>query len=384
MTHTKRVRLSWLHCLLPVLLGLALASLSRGQMPEDRSNKKLDISEIVRQYGRVSRQTPTAATPAKPTVRLANSSALSAASENDYWFQMASALVEKRFDDLEKAAREARTGKARLPGGVWKLYKFYDAVEMPYKRQNATAAEWTAYFATLKDWIAAYPESPTPRIALGEGYISYAWAARGHGYADSVSEGGWNLFNERVSKAQEMLIKAAQLKEKDPFWFEAMQTVALAQGWDKAQARELLDQAVASEPGYYHYYREHANFLLPKWYGQEGEVATFAEEVSNRVGGQEGLFLYFEIASVGVCQCQDDKASLSNLSWPKIKQGYVALEKLYGLTNLKNNRFAYMAYSADDKAAAQLALSRIGENIDPSVWRNRMTFQAAKAWATRP
>src|SRR5215472_14762487 len=110
MTHTKRVRLSWLHCLLPVLLGLALASLSRGQMPEDRSNKKLDISEIVRQYGRVSRQTPTAATPAKPTVRLANSSALSAASENDYWFQKASALVEKRFDDLEKAAREARTG----------------------------------------------------------------------------------------------------------------------------------------------------------------------------------------------------------------------------------------------------------------------------------
>ena len=181
-----------------------------------------------------------------------------------------------------------------------------------------------------------------------------------------------------------MLIKAAQLKEKDPFWFEAMQTVALAQGWDEAQARELLDQAVASEPGYYHYYREHANFLLPKWYGQEGEVATFAEEVSNRVGGQEGLFLYFEIASVGVCQCQDDKASLSNLSWPKIKQGYVALEKLYGLTNLNNNRFAYMAYSADDKAAAQLALSRIGENIDPSVWRNRMTFQAAKAWATRP
>ena len=105
------------------------------------------------------------------------------------------------------------------------------------------------------------------------------------------------------------------------------------------------------------------------------KVATSAEEVSNRVGGQEGLFLYFEIASVGVCQCQDDKASLSNLSWPKIKQGYVALEKLYGLTNLNNNRFAYMAYSADDKAAAQLALSRIGENIDPSVWRNRMTFQ---------
>lgn len=103
---------------------------------------------------------------------------------------MASALFEKRFDDLEKAAREARTGKARLRAGVWKLYKFYDAVETPYKRHNATEAEWSAYFATFKDWISAYPESPTPRIALAEGYVSYAWAARGNGYADTVSEGG--------------------------------------------------------------------------------------------------------------------------------------------------------------------------------------------------
>jgi hypothetical protein len=38
------------------------------------------------------------------------------------------------------------------------------------------------------------------------------------------------------------------LKEKDPFWYEAMQLVAHDEGWDQADVRELFDQAVAFEP----------------------------------------------------------------------------------------------------------------------------------------
>ncbi len=81
-----------------------------------------------------------------------------------------------------------------------------------------------------------------------------------------------------------------------------MQQLAIAQGWNRSQARQLLDQAVAFEPDYYHYYREHANYLLPKWYGEPGEAEAFAEEASNKVGGQEGKFVYFEIASLIMCQ----------------------------------------------------------------------------------
>jgi hypothetical protein len=54
--------------------------------------------------------------------------------------------------------------------------------------------------------------------------------------------------------------------------------VALSEGWDKAQAKELLDAAVAFEPTYYNVYREYLNFLLPKWYGEPGEAEAFAEQ----------------------------------------------------------------------------------------------------------
>ncbi len=369
--------------LLVTLLSLCFAGVSRGQGPAAPLDGRNNIMEIVRHYGQhrhLGQVTP----PKQSIEQPAGAVASPEAQESGYRFQMAAALFEQRFDNLEQAAREARISKARLQDGVWKLWVFYDAVAMPYMRHKATEDDWTAYFASLNKWISEYPESPTPQVALAMGYINYAWKARGHGYSDTVDDASWDLLAVRVAKAKSALIQASRLKEKCPYWYEVMQSVAIAEGWEKSQARELLEQAVAFEPGYYHYYREYANFLLPKWYGEEGEIGAFAEEVSNRVGGQQGLFLYFEIASVGTCQCDSDKGNLSNLSWQKIKQGYAALDKLYGLTNLKNNRFAYMAYTADDRPAAKQVFSLIGDGFDPSVWRSKDSFEAAKAWATSP
>jgi hypothetical protein len=71
--------------------------------------------------------------------------------------------------------------------------------------------------------------------------------------------------------AASTLADAAKLREKCPYWYEAMQVVALNQGWNKSEARELMEQAAAFEPGFYHFYREYANFVLPKWYGETGK-----------------------------------------------------------------------------------------------------------------
>jgi hypothetical protein len=69
---------------------------------------------------------------------------------------------------------------------------------------------------------------------------------------------------QRHQHANPVLLAAARLKERDPHWYEAMQQVAFEEGWENAHARELLDQAVTFEPGYYHYYREYADYLKPQ------------------------------------------------------------------------------------------------------------------------
>jgi hypothetical protein len=128
--------------------------------------------------------------------------------------------------------------------------------------------------------------------------------------------------------------------------------VALAQGWDKSQARQLFDRAIDFAPSYYHFCREYANFLLPKWYGEEGETQPFAEEAAKRLDTSHGNIIYFEIASLLACQCDKERDSLGGMDCLRVKQGYGELVKLYGTTNLKSNRFAYMSFVAEDKSSA--------------------------------
>jgi|HubBroStandDraft_6_1064221.scaffolds.fasta_scaffold23581_4 hypothetical protein len=291
---------------------------------------------------------------------------------------------EGNYDQLEKTIKEAREGKGRVLGGTWKVLEFYFAIYETFLGAKPDESDWKMSFDSLNKWIAAKPESAAARISLAQAYMGYAWRARGGGYASSVTDKGWELFRERVGLASATLVEAARLKEKCPDWYGQMQTVALAQGWDKSQTRELMEQAVAFEPDYYHFYREHANSLQTKWYGDEGELESFAEEVSDRVGGQKGDILYFEITSLKACQCDAEKDVLQNMSWPRIKSGYAALEQLYGVSGLKRNRFASMAVKAGDKQAARSALAEIGTEWDKEVWNNDSEFENAKSWAMSP
>jgi Domain of unknown function (DUF4034) len=285
------------------------------------------------------------------------------------------------FGQLEKIAHQVRVDRSRLSGGVWKLYGFYEGVSKPPAGNRSTDAEWKAHIDDLEKWVAASPQSASARIALAQGYIYYAWFARGEGYANSVSDNSWYLFNERISLAKATLVDAAHLKEECPYWYEAMQVVAYAQGWNKQQARELFNQATAFEPTYYHYYREYANYLLPKWYGEEGETQALAEEVSSHLPEPDSSMVYFEIASLRACQCDSERDSLEGVSWPKIKQGYAEMTRLYGTSNLKANRFAYVSFVADDHASAQSAFSTIGTEWDRTVWRSAANFDSVRSWA---
>ena len=62
------------------------------------------------------------------------------------------------------------------------------------------------------------------------------------------------------------------------------------------------------------------------------------------MGGPVGDSFYFEVASEIACQYDLKESPAPKMSWEKIKQGYAAIDRLYGQSNLKANRFAYMAY----------------------------------------
>jgi hypothetical protein len=368
---------------LALVLGFSLFGTSCGFAKKPEPLDSAALLEIARHYGQPARSGQVYA--AGKTAESPKISPDQLETEEGYKSPIKLAFSQRDYDQLEKAAREAREGKGRTFGGVWKTLLFYEAVYQAFfpPKTKMEESDWKVYFEESKAWIAAKPESAAARINLAQGYLGYAWEARGSGYANTVTNTGWKFFAERTALSAATLAEGAKLKEKDPYWFEVLQNVSLAQGWEKTGARELLELAVTFEPTYYHFYREYANYLQPRWYGDEGEVETYDEEVADRVGGSEGDMLYFEIASLVACQCDAEKTALQNFSWARIKSGYFALGQLYGVSERKRNRFASMAYKENDLPAARLALKQIGDKWDEGVWVKREKFDAAKAWASQ-
>ncbi|MGA2097359.1 MAG: hypothetical protein ABSH39_13730 [Candidatus Acidiferrum sp.] len=92
---------------------------------------------------------------------------------------------------------------------------------------------------------------------------------------------------------------------------------------------------------------------------------------------------YFEIVGTLRCYCQKGMEVLSHTSWPRTKQGYENMQKLYATSNLKANRFAFLAYVAKDRGAAQEAFASIDKPL-LEVWTRKDVFDSVQAWATAP
>jgi hypothetical protein len=290
-------------------------------------------------------------------------------------------LKEEKFEELDCLADHARSGKERLPGGVWKTQLLYQGLREPVSDpKHPTQEDWTSHLQRLHKWVKARPESITARVSLALAYLDYASDARGSGYADTVSESGWKLFAERTAEAKRILDEASKLPAKCPGWYVAMQMVSINQGWPVTEARALFEQAYKFEPEYYIYARDLAMLLLPKWGGEAGDTEKFVEETANRLGGDKGDILYFQVAAADyvICGCDNDP----QLSWDRIKQGFEASEKRNGVSMLNLNRIAYLAsyFGRRDPIYAEKIFIRIGDQWDEKTWRSRENFEKMKQW----
>jgi hypothetical protein len=276
---------------------------------------------------------------------------------------------------LDSLADRLRSQRLRFQGGGWQLHVLYTILST-VNSPSETDAAWDSQIASLQEWIRLAPFSPTPRIALADTYVNFAWKARGGDLADKVTEEGWRLFDERIKEACETLEQARQISRDDPEWYNAMLIAAAAQGWNKSQSEALVAESLSREPGYFYIVRVQANNLLPKWYGEPGDTERFVEKTADRIGGAEGDATYFFVAESVLTETTNcSLCSPPPMSWTRIQRGYAAIARLYGTNNFEKNAYAYLAVQAGDRETARSAFEKIGDNWDPDVWGSRTLFE---------
>jgi hypothetical protein len=328
---------------------------------------------------RMVAQTAQARMQPSPTMPVAADADEADAHEGSLVHTLRAQLIAEQFDEIDRTAEQFRRDKARWTGGKWKLRTLYEALDAPHETDKDTVE----HLGHLEHWMRLRPESITARVALATSLTRWAWVARGNGLANTVTAEGWQLFGQRIQEAQAVLEGSRDMKTMCPQWYLEQMIVGLAQGWDGRRIEEVFNRAVQFEPDFPYFYKQRANYLLPKWYGQPNDATTFAKTSADRLGGDTGDAMYFEIATV-IIKRGNGKLDgfVKAMDWLRIQRGFQIMESQYGHSNSQQNRVAFMAYKFGDRAAAQQLLVSIGDNWNDSVWRDRNFYNKVRDWST--
>jgi hypothetical protein len=301
----------------------------------------------------------------------------------NYTLTISELLKEEKFDELDALAAQARLKQERFSGGEWKLHQFYEGLSEPtVYLQHSTEDDWTAFLQRLQQWLDVRPLSITACVALAKAYMAYAWDARGDGEENSVSESGLRLFADRTAYARRILQRVPARAAKCPEWYAVMLEVAENQRWPDWKRHALFANATKRAPDYYYYSLVVAFHRLPETCSKAPDVKPIAETLADRLGGEKGDILYFQIATAPAltrrCSLNDP-----HLSLPRIERGFEASEKRFGASLLNLNRVAFLAsrYDPSDEVFADKIFARIGEQWDEETWSREQDFVNAKDFA---
>ena len=123
--------------------------------------------------------------------------------------------------------------------------------------------------------------NPQADVLDGQFYISDAWNARGSGWANAVTQQGWQLFAERLSRANAILNGVYARTPQEPGVARSMMTVVLGAQLPRDQMELWFQRGQAVEGNLFGLYMAKRWYLLPRWYGSDAEVWNFGLECSS-------------------------------------------------------------------------------------------------------
>ncbi len=201
-------------------------------------------------------------------------------------------LNDEQFKKLDVVAEEIRKSRKILDDGGSTLSQFYNQLT----ENSGNEKETKRLINLFERWRRAYPDSPTPLVALSMLYIDYAFIARGTGWGKTITDEQWELFYERMNKAYEYA--NTKIAERDMrSYVEKIKCIQLIGGRDaKRKAYAVLDKGIEIDPDYHTMYFAMAELLMERWHGDDRyEMISFIEKYSARRKGVEGKILYIKI-----------------------------------------------------------------------------------------
>jgi membrane associated rhomboid family serine protease len=228
------------------------------------------------------------------------------------------------------------------------------------------------------DWRYARPDSPLPGLLEAMIFEDWAWSARGHGYANSVSAQTWLVFAARTEMAAESLREAASQGRSTPLWYWLSISVGLDQGLTLDRLRALFDQGSARFPAYLPLYRAMLRVLMPRWGGSYRKVDEFISGIYEKTWPSEGTRMYTQLYWMyGLLEGDDVNIFTdAQADWSFMNPGFKQLLASYPHSDYVLNAYADFACRARDKATYETLRAQLDTRFSASAWTRKFTLKA--------
>ncbi|MFI5370929.1 MAG: hypothetical protein ACHQ52_05160 [Candidatus Eisenbacteria bacterium] len=287
----------------------------------------------------------------------------------------------RHYDTLDALADSLRANPETFPDGSPVLGALYEqgfgTVDQP-----DDPAQWERHLDRLREWMDTRPQSNTARVALAEALIGRGWAARGGGWASSVSESQERRFETDLGDAMLLLSQCSPEARSDPQWYRAMMRALHGLGEEQDSAyRATFYEAIARFPDDPRFYVGMAGHLLPRWYGVPGQWEKFTGETVTVLPESLGVEIYARIVTDESRYTDTLFRDSPTLSWELTARGLDAWERHHPLSRHPRSARALLAWQAGRREDARRAFAAVGDTVDLDVWHSVGRYRTARHWA---
>ena len=183
-------------------------------------------------------------------------------------------IRQERFDDVEAFIRYTEKNKILTRDG----FPYFQTMLEYWFTQHDSEAILTH----LNNWITQNGKNTIALIARGDFYVTYAWKARGGGWAKDVKEEAWKLFRERLAKGRADYMRAVAHDPHNIYVYTGLMRIGLGDGDGERIFSALFQRAMVIAPDSYKMHHLRLQTLMPKWGGDWEAMFRFARETEKK------------------------------------------------------------------------------------------------------
>ena len=211
------------------------------------------------------------------------------------------------------------------------------------------------------------PSSVVRPSLQGRFYVDYAWNARGSDWANTVTNEGWRLMNERLVKAGEILEKAAMNHPGEKMIAHNMMTVELGQGSGRDRMEKWFHTAIDTDPDDFKAYDSKLYYLLPRWYGSDEEIWKFGLECAKTQNWEARIPMVL-VSAMEDAAINNPRIYANTEIWKVLEVVFRGYLQHYPESTIYRSKFAKYAAQGEHWEIAKQQFAVLGNEWDRDVF----------------